>query len=177
MSQQNHYKVWFNWLFDGNIKSPIPKGEKIPNILKYNSPITHTYVISLFINNGSLNWFLNKYFNNISLRYLDKEELFYFVKKCVIDFRVKRNSIPFISYRKNSTLFNSLKKKISVLKDSDVSLLCELIKKSGDTQIYSSLGIDKPKKRKLSWNKQKNNNTNKISLLDFLSSNFSIIEI
>ena len=100
MSQQSHYKVWFDWLFDGNIKSPIPKGEKIPAILKYNSPITHTYVISIFINNGPLNWFLNKYFNNISLRYLDKGELFHFIKKCIIDFRVQRKNIPLFHTRK-----------------------------------------------------------------------------
>lgn len=170
------YKTFFNWLFDGNIKSPIPKGEKIPDILKYNSPITHTYVISIFINNGPLNWFLNKYFNNIGLRYLSKEELFRFIKKCVIDFRVQKKNILFIPYKKNSALFDSLKKKIPILKDSDVNLLSELVEKSGDTQIYSSLGIDKVKKRKLSWSKQKNG-SEKVPLVDFLSSNFSVIEV
>ena len=166
------YTDFFSWLFDGNKNSILRNKE----VLKYNSPITHTYVISIFINNGPLNWFLNKYFNNIGLRYLSKEELFRFIKKCVIDFRVQKKNILFIPYKKNSALFDSLKKKIPILKDSDIDLLSELVEKSDSTQIYSSLGIDKPKKRKLSWSKQKND-SEKVPLVDFLSSNFSVIEV
>ena len=166
------FKTWFGWIFDGNLKSPIPKGEKVPEILKYNSPITHTYVISLFLNNGPLNFYLDNYFNNINLRYLDKEELFYFIKKCVIDFRVKKNSIPFIPHEKSNVLFTSLKRKVPLLKNYDVNLLCKMVEKSLDKErIYNSLGIDKPKKR----TKQKNSSS-KVSLKDFLSVNFSVIE-
>ena len=170
------FKTFFNWVFDGNIKSPIPRGENIPGILKYNSPITSTYVISLFLNNGPLNFYLDSYFNNINLRYIDKEELLFFIKKCVIDFKVQRKNIPFVQYKKNTKLFDSLRAKIPIIKNYDVSLLCDLVEKSPDAErIYSSLGIDKPKKKKLTSVKQKNEG--KTSLQDFLSRNFSVIKI
>ena len=172
------YKTWFSWLFDGDIKSPIPKGENVPDILKYNSPITHTYVISIFINNGQLNWFLNQYFNNMNLRYLSKEELFRFAKKCVIDFRVKRKSIPFIPHAKDDKLFTSLRRKAPMLKREGTNLLCKIIEESNDVdQIYSSLGIDKPEKRKLSWSKKKAKTSGKVTLKEFLSSNFSVMKV
>lgn len=170
------YKTFFSWLFNSDIKSSIPRGENIPDILKYNSPITSTYVISLFLNSGPLNYYLDSYFNNISLRYIDKEELLFFIKKCVIDFKVQRKNIPFVHYKKNTKLFDSLRAKIPIIKNYDVSLLCDLVEKSPDVErIYSSLGIDKPKKKKLTAVKQENEG--KISLQDLLSRNFSVIKI
>jgi len=169
------YKTFFNWLFDGNINSPIPSGKDIPEILKYNSPITPTYIISLFLNNGLLNYYLDSYFNNIGLRYLDKEELFFFIKKCVIDFKIKRRSIPFIQYKRDTKLFKILRLKIPTMKNFDISTLCEMIEKDPNSErIYGSLGIDKPKKRKLKITEQKN--SGKISLKEFLEDNFSVIK-
>lgn len=176
------FKTFHNWLFDGSIKSKIPKPKTndnnsviIPDILKYNSPITHTYLISLFLKNGPLNSYLDKVFNNINLRYLDKEELFYFIKKCVIDFRVSRRSLIWVKYNNKTTLFNVLRKKIPILKNDDIDLLCEITNKSKDKdQIYVSLGLDKPVKKKLKW-KKKNKKGRKISLEDFLEENFSIM--
>ena len=43
------FKAFNSWLFDGNIKTPIPKAKDGVDVLKYNSPITHTFVISLFL--------------------------------------------------------------------------------------------------------------------------------
>jgi len=45
------FRTYNNWLFDGQRNSPIPKTDKL-DILKYNSPITHTFVISMFLRNG-----------------------------------------------------------------------------------------------------------------------------
>jgi len=169
------YKTFFGWLFDGNVNSPIPSGEKVPDILKYNSPITPTYVISLFINNGPLNYYLDSYFNDINLRYIDKEELFRFIKKCVIDFKVKRKNIPFVRYKRDTKLFKVLRLRIPTLKNFDISLLCEMIEKDPNSErIYSSLGIDKPTKKKLKLTEQKN--SGKISLKEFLEGNFSVIK-
>ena len=67
----SHFQVFFNWIFDGNPKSEIPKpifrdGKEIePDILKYNSPISNTYVIKIFMNNLKLNHYLNNSMNNI----------------------------------------------------------------------------------------------------------------
>ncbi len=57
------YKLFFNWAFDGNIKNPIPQGDNIPDILKYNSPINVTFLLKSFVSNGKLNHYLNKYLN------------------------------------------------------------------------------------------------------------------
>jgi len=164
------FKTFNSWLFDGNLKTEIPNKEVL---LKYNSPITQTYVLNMFILNGKLNHYLNEYFNNIGLRYLDKEEFFKFIKKCVIDFKIKRNTIPFIRmYKKNSKLYERLRVKLPVLKSFEISMLCDSIDKMDDKDIiYSSLGLDKPSKPQ----KQKNIEKNKITNLDDLLSEFKIM--
>jgi hypothetical protein len=179
------YKTFNNWIFDGSLKSKIPKPKTaddgaviVPDILKYNSPITHTYIVSMFLKNSLLNSYLNKYFNNINLRYLDKEELFYFIKKCVIDFRVSRRSMVWKKYTHKTTLFNTLRKKIPILKNDDIDLLADIIEKSEDKDnIYVSLNLDKPIKKKLKSKKKKIKKGRKISLQDYLQENFSVMNI
>ena len=169
------YKTFQNWLFDKKPNSPIPHGEDIPDILKYNSPITHTYIMSLFILNGKLNHFLDSYMNNIGLRYIEKEELFKFAKQCVRDFKVKKNSIPFIPWKRNTTLFNKLRAKFPLLKNHDVELLCKVVENHDNKDaIYSSLSIDKPKKKKL---KKKAPQKKKMNLKQFLAQNFATTEV
>ena len=46
------YKTFFNWAFSGNIKDPIPVGEGVPDILKYNSPIHATFLLKSFFSEG-----------------------------------------------------------------------------------------------------------------------------
>lgn len=167
------YKLFFSWLFDQNRDSPIPKPEEL---LKYNSPITSTYVVGLFVNNASLNHYLNTYLNNIGLRYLDKAELFKFIKKCVIDFKVTKRDIPFRPYKHQTKLFKTLRKKISIMKNNDITLLCSLVDKAPDKdQIYNSLNMEKPKKLKLNSNKKKINK--KMSAKEFLEKYFSVVEM
>jgi len=176
------FKTFYNWLFDGDLKSQFPKPKVnndgkviVPDILKYNSPITHKYVISVFMSNGKLNNFLNTYFNNIGLLYLDKAEFFKFMKRCVIDFKIKRKDILFIPFKKQDKLFNLLRDKIAVVKDHDITLLCDIINTSKDKrEIYKSLGLEDVKKEKV---KQRKKTDKKITLEDFLSENFSVVEI
>ena len=98
------FKTFNKWLFDGNLKTQVNS-----DLLKYNSPITHTYVISMFQRSGKLNHFLDAYLNNINLYYLDKEELFNFIKKCVMDFRINRRDITFSPRTYNNDLFILIK--------------------------------------------------------------------
>jgi len=169
------FKTFNTWLFDGNIKTPIPKEKDGVDILKYNSPITHTFVISLFLRNAKLNHYLNNYFNNIDLRYLLKEELFYFIKRCVLDFRVNKRDIVYYPRRARNQLYEKLREKTPTLKNGDVSLLCDIINKSEDKDIvYESLGIDKPKKQKI---RKKKIEKKKISLKQFLREHFSTMKV
>ena len=165
------FKTFNTWLFDGNIKTPIPTSK---DILKYNSPITHTFVVSLFLRSGKLNHYLNTYFNDINLRYIPKEELFYFIKKCVIDFRVKKRDIVYYPRKAKNKLYDKLREKTAVLKNGDVSLLCDIINKSEDKDmVYQTLDIEKPKKQRIKKRKTK---AKKITLQKFLSEHFSTIK-
>lgn len=177
------FKTFNNWLFDGRRDTPIPRPTydengkiKTPDILKYNSPITHTFVVSLFLRNGPLNHYLDKYFNDINLRYLTREELLYFIKKCVYDFKIQKRDIMFYKRRQQIILYNILRERLPYLKNDDIMLFCEIIERSDNREaIYDSLGLEKPKKTKLK--KVKKIKSKKISVKDFLNENFSTIEV
>lgn len=168
------FKTYTNWLFDMNRKSDIPKQEGI-DILKYNSPITSTFVISMFIRNLKVNWLLNKMFNNMNLRYLEKEEVFRFMKSCVFDFKLSRRDINYSAFRKEDKLFKVLRSKIPELKNGDIKLLCSIIEKSEDKEsVYNTLGLEAPKKMKFS---NKETKKEKMSVAEFLERHFSIMKI
>lgn len=167
------FKTFNSWLFDGNLKTPIPQ-----DLLKYNSPVTHTFVLALFLKIGPLNHYLDQYFNDINVRYLDKEDLFKFVKKCVIDFKVKKYNIMFYKRKQRNVLYEKLRDRIPYLKNNDLYLLCDVIEQSDEkNSIYETLGIEKQKKKKLKKTKTRKEKDKKISLNNFLSENFSIAEV
>jgi len=169
------FKTFHGWLFDGSRNSPIPKATDKIDILKYNSPITHTYVLSMFPKNGPLNHYLNTYLNNINLRYLEKEDLFKFIKKCVLDFRVKRSDVSYFPYKRQAKLFEILREKIPEFKNHEINILCKIIDNSEDKDsIYEGLNLEKPQKKKL---KKKQKQEGKISLKQFLDRNFSILNV
>jgi hypothetical protein len=126
---------------------------------------------------GPLNHYLDDYFNNIGLRYLTKEDLFLFLKKCVIDFRVLKRDTVFFPYRQKNKLFDTIRGKFPELKNNDVSLFCDIIEKSDDRDtIYDTLGLGKPpKKQKVKIGKKKINKENKIPLKGFMEKHFSVI--
>lgn len=172
------YKTFQNWLFDQNPKSKIPSGEGIPDLLSYKSPITQQYMISLFLNQGKLNHFLNEYFNNIGLYYIDKEELMKFLKKCVIDFKIQRNSLPFIPRTRNTKLFEAIKNKIPIMKKNDVSTLCDIIDNSSEKEIvYYSLGLEKPETIKKQKGLKKKTKKERETIKDFIKNNFKVISL
>jgi hypothetical protein len=120
-----------------------------------------------------LNDYLNKYFNNIGLRYLDKEEFFKFIKKCVIEFRVNKRDTVFYPWKVQNKLFDILREKFPYLKKDDVALLIEEIDKSDDKEgVYNALGLDAPKKRKVRTGKKVKKG--KIVLKEFLEEHFSL---
>lgn len=163
------FKTFSNWLFDNNINSPIPTE---PDILKYDSPITATYMISIFMKCPKLNYQLNTYLNNINLRYIDKRELFLFIKRCVQKYDIKRYQLCYKSFSARKTkLFDLFQNKFSHLKKYEIQYLCDKIDSSKEKdEIYQSLGLEKPKRIKIKTTKKK------ISLNDFLN-NFTIVEV
>lgn len=169
------FKTFNNWLFDGKPDNPVP-----PSLLVYNSPITPMYAIKLFVLTGELNYYLDQNFNHMGLLYLNKEELFKFIKQCVKDFRVHRKSLPYFPYKKKDQLFDILRKKYPMLKDYDITLLCQLIEKSKEKEsIYTAFGMtDAKKTSKPKPKKQKKKKTKKgIPLKDFLKKGFRMVTV
>jgi len=168
------FKLYTSWLFDGNRKSDIPKSEDI-DILKYNSPITSTFAITMFMKNLRTNWYLNKTFNNMNLRYLNKEEVFKFMKNLVFDLKLTRRDITYSTFRKQNKLFNILRSKIPELKNGDIQLLCDIIERSSERDsVYQTLGLETPQKKVLSKREMKKE---KMSVAEFLERHFSIIRL
>lgn len=166
------FKTFFDWAFDGNIKNPIPEKEGI-DLLKYNSPIHATFLLKIFVNNAKLNHYLNQYLNNIGVRYIEKEDLFYFIKQCIIDFKVNRRSIHYVQWSSQDALFNKMVQKFPLLKKDELSIACEIIENSDERDaIYRSFGIDKSKFEK---KKIKAKTEEKISVKNFIAKNFSMI--
>ena len=176
----SHYKIFNNWLFDGLINTPFPipkvddKGnEIIPDLMKYNSPITHTNVLRMFLRNGTLNHYLNTYFNNINLRYLPKYEFFIFIKKAVIDFRIKQQDITYYPYKHKDKLFEKLRVKLPLLKNEDIELLCDIIEDSPKREsVYSALNIEKPAQKK-----SKKKIIRGLSMENYLDEHFTIVNV
>lgn len=172
------FQEFQNFLFDGNSKSKIPE-----HLIKSTSPISAQYCISIFLANLPLNYFLNQYFNNINLWYLDKEELFMFIKKCIKDFKIQRRSLAYIPWKKQDKLFNALRKRIPYLKSYEIVTLCQIIESSTDKDnILTSLGlqtdivdkkIGKPPKQK---KEKKNDKIKKVNIQEFVDNNFRLEE-
>lgn len=163
--------MFFDWAFDGNIKSPIPSREGV-DLLKYNSPIHATFLLKSFVGNAKLNHYLNTYLNNIGVRYIEKEDLFLFFKQCIIDFKVNRRSIHYVQWSSQSALIGKIAQKYPLLKKDEVVIMCDLIEKSDERDaIYRSLGIDKKKFEKKKLKKKK---AEKISSKNYIAQNFSM---
>jgi hypothetical protein len=167
------FQEFFDWLFNGDFKSPIPK-----EVLKSSSPISQQYAISIFLAHSKLNNYLDENFNNINLWYLDKSELFIFLKKCVKDFKVNRRSLVYVSWNRTSKIYDELRKRIPNLKANEITYLVEIIDKSEiKDEIYSALSLDKVEKPKMTKKSKKNDENKTITIEEFLSSNFKFIEV
>lgn len=176
----NQWQQFTEWLFDGKKDSKIPD-----ELTKHSSKVSQLYALKMFRNNGKLNHYLNNCLNTFDIFYVDKEELFYFLKKCVRDYKVKRKSVPYFKGSKKDRLFNTLKGRYPLLKNEDVEVLSELIQNSNKkNEIMVGLGLETDhKKKKVPKSKKKENNTEnerkdrQVSLSDFLTKNFVCMEI
>jgi len=168
------YETFYRWLFDGSLRSELPQKEVF---LRYDSPITPNRLISSFMFYGELNHYLDKYFNNIGLYYLEKEDVFKFIKKCIIDFKVRRNNLSFINIKRDSNLFQALRKKFPCLKSCDITMLIDIIDKGPDLKnsVYESLGLLKPEKPKKARKLAKKVSEKVENIRAWLETNFSVV--
>lgn len=166
---ENIFQIYYNWLFDNNLKSQIPDV-----LLESSTPINQQYAISIFLGNQILNKYLNEYFNNINLWYISKEDLFMFLKKCIRDFNINRRNLTYISWKKDTKIIEILSRKFPQLKSFEILQLSDNIENSGEKDsIYNALGLDKEEKVKKN-KKSKNQTKDRETVQDFLNKNFRI---
>jgi hypothetical protein len=175
------YKVFWEWIFDGNLKSSLPSGPNIPDLLNYKSPISELFLLRSFMKCGKFNAYLNSYLNNFGIRNVDKLEIFMFIKEGVRDFKISRNDIFFCNQYKSCTkLFLKLRNRYKDLKNEEISMLCDIVDESENkASYYTSLGLDVVKKETLKVKKKsdkKSSKIKKISLDDFMK-NFKIMPV
>jgi len=171
------FKTLTNWLFDGSKISKIPDTKKDKEgkvIVEDIRKLPPQYLLSMFVGHGTINYYLNNYFNNVNLYYVSIDDILYFLKKCIIDFKVQRNQITYFKKSSTDELFDALREKLPQFKNNDIVLLCELVNNSNEKeQIYQTLGLKSPKKEKVKIGK-KNKKIN-TSLESVTRENFSII--
>lgn len=174
-NKPNLYKEFLTWLFDGDLNSNLPTDD----LIKTTSPINHVYILRLFLSNSRLAEYLNTYFNNQNIWYLGREELLRTAKKWVHDFRLTRNSIPFIPYQRKNKLFNALRPRLPTLKNYDIDLLCDILEQSEDRDsVYSSLGLENSKVEKIKKRKiLTSDDDGRLSYSKFIDVNFSVLEM
>lgn len=151
----NPYKIFLDWLFDGNIKSELPYKDEFTSS---SSPISYQFLLTMFLRHESILPFLNQHFNRYNVYYLPKEDMYMFIKKIIIETRFQRNRIPY--FKKDKTkddLADILRKKYPLLKKYDISQMCDLINSSEDKDyILSSYGLKTDhRKKKVSSSKKK----------------------
>jgi len=171
------YKVFWNWVFDGNLKSELPTGEGIPDLLSYKSPINEIFILRSFLKCQSFSLYLNKYLNNFGIRYIDRMELFMFIKSSAIDFKISKYDIFYCNqWKSNSKLYLKLRNRYKDLKDGEISYMCEIVDKSDKKELYyTSLGLDIVKKEIIKIGKK--NKKNKNISLNQLMENFTLMDI
>lgn len=121
--------------------------------------------------------YLNKHFNNIGLWYVDKETLFKFLKRSIIDFKVRRSELFFMKSKKSKEkMVEKLEDKFPLLKHNEIQYLCEIIENSDQkSAVYNSFGMKKPSKRKVKKEKRIKKTKAKTSSKNFLKKNFEVI--
>lgn len=132
----------------------------------------------MFMKHPKMCLYLNKHFNNINLWYIDKETLFKFLKRAIIDFKVRRGDLFFMkTKRTKEKLVEKLEDKFPLLKHGDVQFLYEIIEKSEQkNSIYHSFGMKRITKRKVKKEKKIKKTTAKTSEKNFLKKHFEVIK-
>ena len=184
------YKTFINWVFDGDLNSEIPTYGNGIHLSSYKSPINNLFLIKVFIRNPELNYFLDKYMNNMSLFYIDKEEMFRFIKEMTLRFRVKRNEVTyFLKGKKKTNLEEFVEEKFPLLKSYEIKILIDkILADENKNDIYKNLGLKQNySKRKIKGKKKTRKHKKiesienktphkKIPLKKFLQDNFKIVE-
>jgi hypothetical protein len=135
------YTILNRWLYNGSKDSPMPKE------LIMDKVIGPQYILYYF-KDSMYNLYMNKHFNNYDIFQMDRIDILLFLKKCIILTGYRPRYVA-KTKSKRSKIADILKRKMPYYKWHDIELLVSLIDKREDKdQIYETLGLYKPRKRK-----------------------------
>jgi len=153
------YTLLSRWFYDGSRETKLPQ-----DIIKDKS-ISHMYLLYYF-RPSHYGLIINKIFNNWNLFSLDRDEVLYFMKECILLCGYKPPFVQKMPTKKNK-LADELNSKYPYLKKEEVFMLVEIIDTSEEKdQIYEMFGLYNPKKKKLTKEQQKEFSSNKVDKKD-----------
>lgn len=136
------YTILSRWFFDGSSDT------KLPDDVEKDKSISNMYLLYYF-RPSPYGMLISKMFNNWDLFSLDRNELLYFMKQCIMSCGYKPPFIQKDPVQKNK-LVDELVVKYPYLKKSEVFMLVDIIDNSEEKdQIYEMFGLYTPKSKKL----------------------------
>ena len=136
------YSLLNRWFFDGS------KDTKLPEDIVKDKSISHMYLLYYF-RPSPYGLVISKLFNNWNLFSLDRDEVLYFMKQCILLCGYKPPFVQKVPPKKNK-LVDELVVKYPYLKKDEVFMLVEMIDNSEEKDsIYEMFGLYSPTKKKL----------------------------
>lgn len=136
------YTILNRWMYNGSLNS------SMPTELINDKSIGPQYILYYF-KDSMYNLYMNKHFNNYDIYQMDRIDILKFLKKCIILTGYRPRYTPKLKSTR-SKIAQILKRKMPYYKWHDIELLVSMIDKGDDKdQIYETLGLYKPRKRKM----------------------------
>ena len=139
MAKVNVYKIFFDWLFDGNKNSDIPE-----EVLENTSSFSIHFMINMFMKLKKVCLFMNKYVNTYEFVGLDFRTQILSLKEIVINYRLTKQDIMYskFEYHNISKEILEIAKRYPHIKISEIEFLYNEFKE------YINNDTNKIKKRK-----------------------------
>lgn len=135
------YTILSKWLYDGS------RSTKLPLEIVDDKAISNMFLL-YFFQSSPYGLMISKLFNNYSLFSLERNEVLYFIKDCVLRSGYKQPYVAKAKIQKDK-FSQLLKEKYPFLKIDECQFLVEVIDNSDDKDaVYEMFGFYQPKKKK-----------------------------
>jgi len=149
MKKPSPYQIFNEWLFN-----PVPYAPFPEECLR---AINKRAILASLGKLDGVTIYLDKYFNKYDLMAANDLEFYMFVKEYIIKkFRVKKWDLSFFKTEKKQKNLKELQKSFPYLKLNEIEFFMELVKDDEEADgLYESLGLSKPKKKKMNKSEKK----------------------
>ncbi len=147
---QSPYILFNNWLFDGDLETPIPE----PWVLRALNPCT---ILQSFSMLNSITVYLDETFNNFNIYQIEKETFFKYLKEFVIRKKISKNHICFFRHHKEDKDITYIHNLIPYIKRYEVFQFLDVIKNDEEfnDRFLITIGLKEEKKSKLTSSEKK----------------------